>query len=169
MRTRFTLPVAAALAAALAADVAGAQADTSRAAAGGDLPAPYIRRAARKGAGRFMTGADIAKLRPTGTLQLLTRVSGGSLRDMGNGEQAIVGRRGNTNPFGAPVENALCTIGVAVNEARVPPGFDLRTLNIDEIVALEFYNGPSTIPPELGGTSADGARCGLFVLWVKGR
>lgn len=145
-----------------------AQGDSVRAARD-DLPPSFLRRSQRKGAGRFMTAADIAKQRPSSTEQLLARLSGGTVREIEGGEIAIVGRRGNASPFGAPVENQLCLVGVAINDTRVPPGFDVRTVKLDEIVALEFYSGPSTMPPELGGTLAEGARCGLFVLWLKGR
>ena len=134
-----------------------------------DLPAPFVRRSQRKGGGKFMTTADIAKLGAANTVQLLARVSGSDYKDIGSGEFALVGRRGNKSPFGAPVENELCLVGIAVNEQRVQPGFDLKSVKPDEIVALEYYNGPSTIPMELGGTNAENAHCGLIVIWLKNR
>ena len=133
------------------------------------LPAPFVRRSQRKGGGKFMTTADIAKLGAANTVQLLARVSGSDYKDIGSGEFALVGRRGNKSPFGAPVENELCLVGIAVNEQRVQPGFDLKSMKPDEIVALEYYNGPSTIPMELGGTNAENAHCGLIVIWLKNR
>lgn len=134
-----------------------------------DLPAPFVRRSQRKGGGKFMTTAEIAKIGAASTVQLLSRVSGSDYKDIGSGEFALVGRRGNKSPFGAPVENELCLVGLALNEQRVQPGFDLKSMKPDEIVALEYYNGPSTIPMELGGTNAENAHCGLIVVWLKNR
>lgn len=131
------------------------------------LPDAFVRRSARKGGGRFYTAADIEKMRANATPQLLARISGGDLRDVGGGETALVSRRGNRNSFGASVENALCRIGLVVNERLMPDGFDLRSIAVPAIVAIEFYSGPSTVPPDLNATGDAGA-CGLIVVWVKG-
>lgn len=154
-----------ALAAALVAPTGAA----AQAAEQGDLPPAFVRRAAKKGAGKFYTAAELAKVGSTDAPQLLARVSGGSLKDIGGGDVVLVGRRGNRNSLSASIDNELCRIGVAVNDTRQPDSFDIRTLKIDEIIALEFYSGPSTIPPELGATNDGSAQCGMFVLWLKSR
>lgn len=142
------------------------------AAAGGnaptDLPEAFVRRSTRKGGGKFFRKADIDRVHAADTPHLLARVSGGDLRDVGNGDYALVNRRGIRQTFSAPVENELCRIGVMVNERLVPDGFDLKSVSVDEIVAIEFYSGPATVPPDLNTNGADASRCGLIVVWSKG-
>lgn len=140
---------------------------TVRDAAGGNLPEPYIRRSQIKGAGKFLTAKDIEKLGPPHTPQLLARISGGDIRDIGGGEVAIVGSRGTRMSFSSSVPNELCVVGVAVNETRVPAGYDLKAIKLEDIAALEFYSGPASIPLELGGSMPGDANCGLFVIWLK--
>lgn len=149
----------------LAPAVAAAQAPTIAS----DLPDAFVRRSTRKGGGKFLAGADLAKINATGTPQLLARVSGGDLRDIGGGDIALVNRRGLRQTFSAGVENELCRIGIVVNTDRMPDNFDMKSVGLPEIIAIEFYNGPATIPPELNATAGDAGRCGLIVLWVKGR
>jgi hypothetical protein len=96
-------------------------------------------------------------------------VSGGDIRDIGMGNSAIVGNRGTSMSMIGSVPNQLCIIGLAVNDVRVPNGFDMKAVRTEDIAALEFYNGPSSIPLELGGTSSRDANCGLFVIWLKDR
>ncbi len=133
------------------------------------LPMAYLRRAAFKGRGKFLTGADIAKIDPPHTPLLLARVSGGDIRDIGSGQSAIVGNRGTRMSISSSVPNELCIISLAINETRVPPGFDLRAIRPEDIAALEYYNGPSSMPLELRGAGVQDADCGLFVIWLKER
>ena len=130
------------------------------------LPEPFLRRSRGKGGGKFLTAADIAKMGLQYTPQLLARVSGGSVRDVG-GEVAIAGRRGNSRSFNGPVENALCLVAISVNETAVTAGFDIKTIKSEDIAALEFYNGPSTVPPELRAASSSDLNCGLLVIWLN--
>lgn len=163
---RLTLLLA--LAATATPDAATAQATADTSAKAG-LPDAFVRRSARKGAGRFLTAADVEKMHATDTPRLLARVTGGDVREVGNGDLALVSRRGIRQTFSAPIENELCRIGVVVNDRLAPDGFDLKSIAIPEIVALEYYNGPATIPPDLNNTASDAGRCGLVVVWVKGR
>jgi hypothetical protein len=133
------------------------------------LPTAFVRRSARKGGGKFLTAADVQKIHASDTPQLLVRVTGGDLRDVGNGDMALVNRRGIRQTFSAPIENELCRIGIVINDRVAPDGFDLKSIAIGEIVAIEFYSGPATIPPDLNNTTGDAGRCGLAVVWVKGR
>lgn len=131
------------------------------------LPEPFLRRSRIKGAGKFLTAKDIQRLNPPHTPQLLARVSGGDIRDIGGGNVAIVGSRGTRMSMVGSVPNELCIIGLALNDVRLPPGYDLKAIKPEDIAGVEFYNGPSSIPPELGGTMQGDANCGLFVIWLK--
>ncbi len=134
-----------------------------------DLPAAFVRRSARKGGGKFFTTADLAKYNASATPQLFARVSGGDLRDVGGGDLALVNRRGPKQTFSGKVENEICRMGIVVNDTRMPDNFDMKSITMQELIAIEFYSGPATIPPELNATAGDAGRCGLIVAWVKGR
>ena len=132
-----------------------------------NLPEAFLRRSRIRGTGKFLTAKDIEQLNPPHTPQLLARVSGGDIRDIGSGNIAIVGNRGTRMSMMGSVPNQLCIIGLALNDVRLPPGFDLKAIKPDDVAAIEFYNGPSSIPLELGGTMQSDANCGLFVIWLK--
>lgn len=134
-----------------------------------NLPQAYLRRSRIRGTGKFLTSRQIEVMNPTHTPQLLARVSGGDIRDIGNGNSVIVGNRGTSMSMMGSVPNQLCIIGIAINDVRVPSGYDIRGIRPEDIAAIEFYNGPSSIPLELGGTASADANCGLFVVWLKER
>jgi hypothetical protein len=163
-RLRFGIPLALAIAA-----LAPAQAQSTPPATPTELPVAFVRRSAKKGGGKYFTATDFAKINATATPQLLSRLSGGDLRDVGGGEIALVNRRGIRQTFSAGVENELCRIGIVVNDNRMTDNFDLKSITLSEILAVEHYSGPATIPPDLNGTAGDAGRCGLLVIWVKGR
>ena len=132
-----------------------------------NLPEAFLRRSRIRGTGKFLTAKDIELMNPPHTPQLLARVSGGDIRDIGSGNSAIVGNRGTRMTMMGSVASQLCIIGLALNDVRLPPGFDLKAIKPEDIAGLEFYNGPSSIPLELGGTLQGDANCGLFVIWLK--
>lgn len=133
------------------------------------LPEAFLRRSRIRGTGKFLTAPEIAKMNPSHTPQLLARVSGGDIREIGGGNSVIVGNRGTRMTMTGSVANQLCIIGLAVNDVHVPSGFDMRAIKPEDIGAIEFYNGPSSIPLELGGTMQTDANCGMFVIWLKDR
>jgi outer membrane cobalamin receptor len=133
------------------------------------LPEAYLRRSAFKGKGKFLTSKDIEKLNPPHTPNLLARISGGDIRDIGGGNTAIVGSRGTRMTTLGSTQNQLCVISMALNDTRVPNGFDLKAIRPEDIAAIEFYSGPSSIPLELTAVSLNDPDCGLFVIWTKDR
>jgi hypothetical protein len=133
------------------------------------LPEAFLRRSQFKGKGRFLTAGDIAKLKAPHTPQLLARISGGDIRDVGGGNSVIVGSRGTRMTTTGSTQNQLCTIALALNDTRVPSGFDLKAIRPEDIAAVEFYAGPSTIPLELTAATLGDPDCGLFVIWTRNR
>lgn len=134
-----------------------------------NLPEVFLRRSRMRGTGKYLTAKEIEKLNPPHTPQLLARVSGGDIRDIGNGNNVIVGNRGTRLSMMGSVPNQLCVIGLAINDTRVPAGFDMRGIRPEDIAAIEYYAGPSSIPLELSGLMQTDADCGLFVVWLKDR
>lgn len=134
-----------------------------------NLSEAYLRRSRIRGAGKFLTAKDIELINPPHTPQLLARISGGDIRDIGGGNVAIIGNRGTRMTMIGSVPNQLCIVGIALNDVRLPPGYDLKAIKPEDIGAVEFYNGPASIPLELGGALQGDANCGLFVIWLKDR
>ncbi len=134
-----------------------------------NLPQPFLRRSSIKGTGKFLTSADIEKLNPPHTPQLLARISGGDIRDVGLGTSVIVGPRGTRMSMTGSVPNELCVVGLAINDTRVPQGYDLKAIKPEDITAIEYYRGPASIPLELSAQLQSDADCGLFVIWLKER
>lgn len=132
-----------------------------------NLPTTFLRRSRMRGTGKYLTSKDIEKLNPPHTPQLLARISGGDIRDIGNGNTVIVGARGTRMTMMGSVPNQLCVVGLAINDTRVPAGFDMKGIRPENIAAIEFYGGPSSIPLELSGLIQTDADCGLFVIWLK--
>ena len=132
-----------------------------------ELPSVFLRRSRIKGTGKFLTAKDIEKMDPPHTPQLLARVSGGDIRDIGSGNTAIVGARGTRMSMVGSVPNQLCVVNLAINDTRVPAGFDMKQIRPEDIAAIEFYAGVSSIPMELTAQLQGDADCGLFVIWLK--
>jgi hypothetical protein len=120
-----------------------------------------------KGTGKFLAAREIEGARATSTPELLARVSGGEVQEV-NGVASIVRRRGGRSMIGSTPAQP-CAVGLALNDNPAPVGYDLRSIRLEEISAIEFYDNPSSIPLELGGSSATESACGLFVVWVKDR
>lgn len=44
------------------------------------------------------------------------------------------------------------------------PPFDINSIMTNQVVAIELYSGPATMPPELNATQGT---CGALVIWTK--
>jgi hypothetical protein len=133
-----------------------------------DLPAAFLRRSLVKGTGKFLKAKAIEGMRATSTPELLAKVSGGEVQEVAGAPAIVRKRPARPNMIGEGASQT-CAVSVALNENVVPVGYDLKAIRLEEIVALEFYDNPSSVPLELAGTSAGESACGLFVLWMKER
>lgn len=132
-----------------------------------NLPETFLRRSRIHDTGKYFTSKEIEKLNAPHTPQLLARISGGDIRDIGSGTSVIVGSRGTRMSMSSGVASELCVVGVAINDTRVPAGYDLKAIKQNDIAALEFYSGPASVPLELSAQMMSDADCGLFVIWLK--
>jgi hypothetical protein len=123
------------------------------------LPTPFLRRKDLHTGGHFYMGDDIEKLRAPDTPGLLQRVSGGMLRG-----SVLVTQRSQ----GSLRTSGECPYSIIFNDMKMPTDFDLRGVHTTDIIGLEVYNGPSSIPLELGGTRSEDQTCGVVVIWTKG-
>ncbi len=130
---------------------------------GGGLPTPFLRRKDMKGGGRFFVAEDIKKLNPPHTPGLLQRITGGMIMYT-NGSAVLVTTR--SQAMMGP--STSCPYSIIINDLTMPTDFDLRGIKTEDLLGVEVYNGPSSIPLELGGTSGSDLTCGLVVIWTKG-
>lgn len=74
---------------------------------------------------------------------------------------------------GVPVYRGLdrATATPALGAGRTPPPgrideppYDINSIMTNQVVAIEFYSGPATMPPELNATQGT---CGALVIWTK--
>jgi hypothetical protein len=131
----------------------------------GGLPGPFERRREVKGGGRFYVTEDITKLNPPHVPGLLQRITGGMIVFSG-ASMVLVSKRGTTSM--ATENGDACPYAVVLNELTMPVDFDLRSIQPENLVGVEVYNGASSIPVELNGTRGGEPTCGLVVLWTKG-
>jgi hypothetical protein len=68
--------------------------------------------------------------------------------------------RGNDLVQVSTINGIRQVIGLGMNE----PPFDINQINMRSISAIEFYAGPSEMPPELNMTAG---ACGALVIWTK--
>lgn len=132
---------------------------------GAGLPTPFLRRKDLKGGGRFYVAEDIRKLNPPHVPGLLQRITGGMMVYTG-GSMVLVTKRGQSGLGTRSGDD--CPYAIVLNDLTMPVDFDLRAIRPDDIVGVEVYNGPSSVPLELGGTKGSDPTCGLVVIWTKG-
>lgn len=131
----------------------------------GGMPTPFLRRKELKGGGRYYLAEDIKKLNPPHIPGLLQRITGGMMVYTG-GSMVLVTKRGQSGM--ATRSGDDCPYAIILNDLTMPVDFDLRGIRPEDIVGLEVYNGPSSVPLELGGTKGSDPTCGLVVIWTKG-
>lgn len=130
------------------------------------------------GIGRFIVEADLSKDQSRPLADVLRKMPGAMIaRDKGTAY--IVSSRGtatidNQPAFQLPdqrrLRKGLCPISVIVDGVSVyrgtgEPPFDVNQVPTADVLAIEFYAGPSQVPAEL--TSSGAVACGLLVLWTK--
>ena len=132
---------------------------------GAGLPTPFLRRMALKGGGRYFVADDIKKLNPPHVPGLLQRITGGMMVYTG-GSMVLVTKRGQSGMRTRSGDD--CPYDIILNDIPMPVDFDLRAIRPEDIVGIEVYNGPSSVPVELGGTKAGDPACGVVAIWTRG-
>ena len=127
----------------------------------------------RNGIGTFFTRADLAKLENLTVRTIMSQVPGAQIMS-GAGPRAWIatGRAsGRKITYPAPEDARMgakpaCYAHVYVDGIRVsPPGlFDVNSVNVDQIEAMEYYAGPATTPLRY---AAGDAICGVLVIWLR--
>ncbi len=120
----------------------------------------FYRRKSQK-AGGFLTQKDIERYWPARVTDLVPRLGGFELVHGGDGEVYVRTRR----PAG--FSRARCAPLLFVDGA-LRGTTDSQNLDdflwVDNVAAIEAYDGPSKMPPEFNVT---GSACGVIVVWTK--
>jgi hypothetical protein len=138
--------------------------------------APGLREFERRramGIGRFLSAADLEKDVNRRTGDIISRMPGAIVLRV-NMVACVVSSRGLVS-LGriAPAQcgsrgTGLCPVAVFLDGVPVQRGdgplFDVNSIHVGEIAALEFYAGPAQMPPELNATRAT---CGALVIWTR--
>jgi hypothetical protein len=145
-------------------------------------PSAFERRARRNAGGTFIRLADIERLKPLHTSDLLRTVAGITLDDSA-GIMRVVSQRSLRRTAATPRRVAVggdtahvpssdavrCAMRVAVNGQLMDDSFSLNDVRPSDIAAIEMYVGAATIPTEFSSVQR-GAPCGIVMIWTrKGR
>ena len=145
------------------------------------------------GMGRFLTEADLEKVQHRQLSDVLNRLPGTTMvRAKGKSAVYVVSSRGSaTIEHESPIFGRNCPVAIWLDGVPVyrgldrgaasnpafgnrgppqPPGrvdeppFDINSIMTNQVVAVEFYSGPATMPAELNATQGT---CGALVIWTK--
>jgi formylmethanofuran dehydrogenase subunit C len=115
----------------------------------------------------FVSRAEIEKRNPSDVWQMLQHAPGMKIRSGGpneNGTYAVTGRSAQTSLL----SDTPCYMRVMVDGVVWPD--EKPNLNLlprpSEIHGMEVWAGPSSIPPQYGGTGS-GKWCGMIAIWTR--
>jgi outer membrane cobalamin receptor len=115
-----------------------------------------------------ITREEIERRNPVDTWQMLTGVASVDVT-VRDSRVIATSRRARVSEFNSNVPCYLLVMvdGVSVSKTGDEGGFNLQDLpQPDEIHGIEVFAGPSSIPPQYGGTGA-GKWCGLIAIWTR--
>jgi hypothetical protein len=132
----------------------------------------------RSGMGTFFTRAQLARLERLHMRAVLSQVPGANVVS-GSGAQSWImsGRAqrslGNTQAPPSPEELRagarvgcyahVYVDGILVSRGPPDPLFDINSVNVDQVEAVEFYAGPAQTPARYLRSDA---QCGVLVIWL---
>jgi hypothetical protein len=111
------------------------------------------------GSSRYLTREDIERARPMRTSDVLNTIP--SMYMMMDGTRPIpMNRRGTT------MGSKGCAYQIGLDGHLMEGGFDMNTVDPDEVFGVEVFNGPATIPLEYR-SSRRSSGCGLIMIWTR--
>jgi len=139
----------------------------------------FERRAQRRNGGAFIKAEDIAKQKPVRTSDLFRSFPGVRIDDSSGVTQLVSVRGTRQAPEGprsvvlgrdtlrSPSSSASrCVLRIALDGHLMPPDFSINDVRPEEVMGIEVYLGPATIPVEFSSVQHD-APCGLVMVWTK--
>ena len=116
---------------------------------------------ARQGLGKYLTPADLERMRPEMSLDILREIPGFKVRATGMGRILESTRAGGSHTPGC--------VNVYVDRTRfdqLSPGDLDQAIPVSNIGAVEVYNSISSVPTEFSNA---GRPCPTIVIWTKSR
>jgi hypothetical protein len=136
----------------------------------------FERRARRSAGGHFIRLADIERLKPVQTTDLLRTIPGITFTDSGGTMRVLSQRnlRRTQQTDGSAIGGAhmpasdaeRCAFRVGVDGRLMEADFFVNDIRPADIVAIEVYEGAATIPVEFSSVRR-GSPCGLIMIWTK--
>lgn len=126
------------------------------------------RRASRRNGGQFVTRADIDRIMPVATTDLIRRLQGVRIVDSLGISLAISTRGPKMQMVGSRPVPVQCVVRVGVDGSMKEPYFPMNSVHRTDIHGIEVYAGASSLPPEFAGARRDAA-CGLIMIWTRSR
>lgn len=116
--------------------------------------------------GHFLDSTVIAKWENRKTGDLLSTVSGVDVRRDRHAAY-LIGSRAPPSLRTAPGSQKICYMDIYVDGAPVAlanTAFDVNSLGLNHIAAIEVYSGPANTPPLYNRTSNG---CGVVLIWTR--
>ncbi|MEO5568904.1 MAG: carboxypeptidase-like regulatory domain-containing protein [Gemmatimonadaceae bacterium] len=126
------------------------------------------RRAARRGGGQFLARADIDRIMPVATTDLIRRLQGVRIVDSLGVSLAISTRGPKIQMIGGRPIPVQCVVRVGVDGWVKEPYFPMNSIPRTDIHGIEVYAGAASLPSEFAGARRDAA-CGLIMIWTRTR
>ena len=117
----------------------------------------------RRGAGKFFTMQDIARMQVRTVSDILRRAPGIQIQNVSGvfgPNDAVRSSRTGNHP---------CPVLFFVNGAPFPLQRDVTINNYvaaSDVAAMEVYSGASEVPPQFN-SGLSSARCGVVVIWTR--
>jgi len=116
--------------------------------------------------GHFLDSTVIAKWEGRRTGDLLSTVSGVDVRRVRSAAY-LIGSRAPPSLVAGPNARPTCFMDIYVDGAPVAlanNAFDVNSLGLNHIAAIEVYSGPANTPPQYNRTSKG---CGVVLIWTR--
>jgi hypothetical protein len=117
--------------------------------------------------GHFMDSTVIAKWENRKTGDLLSTLSGVDIQRAGSASYVTGPRGPRTLRGGADARERACYMDVYVDGvpvATVGTAFDVNSVGLNHVAAIEVYTGPANTPAQYNRTSKV---CGVVLIWTK--
>lgn len=115
-----------------------------------------------------VTRADIERRNPIQLSQLLRGLTGIRLADSLGNRVAVSTRGQKMTRSGSSNGLVPCVMRLSVDGVPLPALTNIDAMLPVDVYGIEVYNGPSRMPPAMGGMRTDNW-CGLIAIWTRDR
>lgn len=128
--------------------------------------ADFEMRLKRGEASAVVTAAQIDKRNPVWLSTMLRGMPGLKIADSLGNKVAISTRGMKLARSGKEIGLVDCVYRISLDGVVLPPLSSIDQIIPKDVYGVEIFNGPSRIPPNMGGMRQD-SWCGLIAIWTK--